>query len=135
MKSMTLGAGYGCGAEKFRAKCAEIGISMSPEEAKRRIDLYRQRNPLVVALWKKFDYQLTTRLRHQNAVLSLPSGRALHYPDLRRRREPDTIRVTPDGRTTIVRGREGIAATLPSDKGVRLTYGVALSQKISSSKS
>ena len=123
MKLMCLGAGYGCGADKFRNKCAELEIYMSPEEATQRIQLFRRLNPKIVGLWNKFDASLRNRLRYGNAILKLPSGRAVHYPNLQTRWDPPKIRIAPDGsRTIITPGRQGIVATLPTEKGVRLTW-------------
>jgi DNA polymerase bacteriophage-type len=122
MKSMTLGAGYGCGPDTFMKKCVEVGIFMTLPEAQRRIDLFRARNPLIVRLWQKFDFQLAMRLKHHWATLRLPSGRALHYPNLRRKRKPPVIRISPDGTKTIIPGREGLVATIPTEQGVRDTW-------------
>jgi hypothetical protein len=118
MKSMTLGCGYGMGADKFRTKCAEVGIEMSPEEAQTRINLYRFRNPLVVHQWHQFDQELQRHLRKREATLYLPSGRALHYPNLRRRRRPPTMKVDPvTGKVTIIPGKEEIVADVYGEKG------------------
>jgi hypothetical protein len=118
MKSMTLGCGYGMGADKFRAKCAEVGIPISPEEARSRIMLFRERNPLVVHKWHEFDRELQRHLRQHEATLCLPSGRTLHYPNLRRRRKPPTMEVDPvTGKVTIHPGKEEIVADIFGEKG------------------
>jgi DNA polymerase len=118
MKSMTLGCGYGMGAEKFQLKCAEAGIPMSLDEARRRINLFRDRNPLVVRKWHEFDRELQRHLRQRGATLYLPSGRTLHYPNLRRRRRPPTMEVDPvTGKVTIHPGKEEIVADIYGEKG------------------
>jgi DNA polymerase I-like protein with 3'-5' exonuclease and polymerase domains len=136
MKSMTLGCGYGLGAEKFRAKCAEVGIEMSPEEARARINLFRERNPLIVRKWHEFDRELQRHLRQREATLYLPSGRALHYPNLRRRRRPPTVEVDPvTGKVTILPGKEEIVADIYGEKGaetISLWGGVLVENAVQS---
>jgi DNA polymerase I-like protein with 3'-5' exonuclease and polymerase domains len=118
MKSMTLGCGYGMGAEKFQLKCAEAGIPMSLDEARRRINLFRDRNPLIVRQWREFDQELQRHLRKREATLYLPSGRTLHYPNLRRRRRPPTMEIDPvTGKVTIFPGKEEIVADIYGEKG------------------
>ena len=118
MKSMTLGCGYGMGAEKFQLKCEEEGILMSLEEARYRIILFRDRNPLIVRKWHEFDRELQRHLPKREATLYLPSGRTLHYPNLRRRRRPPTMEVDPvTGKVTIHPGKEEIVADIYGEKG------------------
>jgi DNA polymerase I-like protein with 3'-5' exonuclease and polymerase domains len=136
MKSMTLGCGYGMGSEKFRVKCAEVGIEMSPEEARGRIALFRDRNPLIVRKWHEFDRELQRHLRQREATLYLPSGRALHYPNLRRRRRPLTMEVDPaTGKVTIHPGKEEIVADVYGEKGaetISLWGGVLVENAVQS---
>ena len=136
MKSMTLGCGYGLGPEKFKMKCEEAGILMSPEEAKRRIFLYRERNPLVVRKWHEFDRELKRRLGKREATLYLPSGRNLHYPNLRRRRKPPTMEIDPvTGKVTIHPGKDEIVADIYGEKGaetISLWGGVLVENAVQS---
>jgi hypothetical protein len=118
MKSMTLGCGYGLGWRKFRDKCEEIGISIMDEEAQKRVALYRQRNPKVVQLWARFDRELEKHLLKGGMVLHLPSGRNLHYPQLRRRRAPAKILKDPrTGKITLIPERWETAASVYSERG------------------
>jgi DNA polymerase I-like protein with 3'-5' exonuclease and polymerase domains len=136
MKSMTLGCGYGMGAEKFRAKCEEVGIEMSPEEARARITLFRDRNPLVVRKWHEFDRELQRHLRQREATLYLPSGRDLHYLSLRRRRKPPTMEVDPvTGKVTIHPGKDEIVADVYGETGaetISLWGGVLVENAVQS---
>ena len=136
MKSMTLGCGYGMGAEKFQLKCAEAGIPMSLDEARRRINLFRDRNPLVVRKFHEFDRELQRHLRKREATLYLPSGRTLHYPNLRRRRKPPTMEVDPStGKVTIYPSKEEIVADIYGEKGaetISLWGGVLVENAVQS---
>jgi DNA polymerase len=136
MKSMTLGCGYGMGAEKFQLMCAGAGISMSLEEARRRINLFRDRNPLIVRKWHEFDRELQRHLRKHEATLYLPSGRTLHYPNLRRRRRPPTMKIDPvTGKVTILPGKEEIVADVYGEKGaetISLWGGVLVENAVQS---
>jgi DNA polymerase I-like protein with 3'-5' exonuclease and polymerase domains len=82
IKSLSLGCGYGMGWIRFRSICAQRGITFSAAEAQNRVAQYRAKNPKVTALWRRLDHELHLQRRHGKARLSLPSGRALVYPNL-----------------------------------------------------
>ena len=86
VKRLTLGAGYGMGAPRFRAVvAAELGIFMTLEEAKRELSNYRRRNPKVVKYWANLDRHLQFSVGDGEMAINLPSGRHLHYRNLLRR--------------------------------------------------
>jgi DNA polymerase len=72
-KTCILGLGYGMGAEKFR-RTLEIGqggvnVIIDIEEAKRIVQLYRQKNHKIVGLWNKCGKMLTDMLSGINGEL------------------------------------------------------------------
>jgi hypothetical protein len=86
VKRLSLGAGYGMGAARFRAVLlAEMGVAMTLDEAKRQLADYRRRNPKVVAYWDRFTRQAQMSVGDGEFSIELPSGRALHYRGLVRR--------------------------------------------------
>lgn len=94
-----LGLGYGMGAEKFR-RTLEIGqggvnVIIDIEEAKRIVQLYRQKNHKIVGLWNKCGTMLTAMLAGGSGELHptvsydaggivLPNKMRIRYPALRR---------------------------------------------------
>jgi len=55
-KETILGAGYGMGDEKFKTRCEEVAnIIIDRVTAKKSIQTYRKRFPLVPKLWKKLE--------------------------------------------------------------------------------
>jgi DNA polymerase I-like protein with 3'-5' exonuclease and polymerase domains len=102
-KTCILGLGYGTGAMKLRhtLKTQPPGADIDEAEAKRIVDLYRQENDKIPALWKECDNALIhlsewptgTReysIGQHSAVyvsgkgIRLPNGLYIRYPDLRR---------------------------------------------------
>ena len=85
IKALSLGAGYGLGPRRFRAVALEqLGIVMTLEEARRRLQDYRARNPRVVAYWNRLDRQLQMSVAGGEMQIELPNGRLLTYRNLRR---------------------------------------------------
>lgn len=75
MKQLALGLGYGMGAKKF-ASVAEV----SPEEAERLTNLYRNKNPKITQLWRDLDSNLKkSAMTGTDAQMEFPSGRVLKY--------------------------------------------------------
>jgi hypothetical protein len=86
VKRLSLGAGYGMGASRFRAVVlAEMGVAMTLDEAKRQLVDYRRRNPKVVKYWDKFTRLAQMSVGNGEFGIELPSGRVLHYRGLIRR--------------------------------------------------
>lgn len=92
-----LGLGYGMGAAKFRLTLAngKPPVEIDIQEAERIVRLYRNRFPMIPALWKEADEALRIvarggvafigagiRLRFDPDGLHLPNGMLLRYPDL-----------------------------------------------------
>lgn len=77
-KASVLGAGYGCGAEKFRSYAkTNIGLELTEIEAKQIIKAYRDSNPLVTRLWRTFDQLISQTVREggkRNLEITMPTG-------------------------------------------------------------
>ena len=101
-KTCILGLGYGTGAAKLRhtLKTQPPGADLSEDECKRIVDLYRQTNDKIVALWRECDqavkhiagwtdemaeYSLGQHdsLRVNDKGIRLPNGLYIRYPNLR----------------------------------------------------
>jgi hypothetical protein len=96
-KTAILGLGYGMGWEKFkRTVRLQTGESISDDDAKKAVDLYRTRYAKVKTLWDKLDgmipyiagtsegkviWDLPGSIGEQCIVL--PSGLKIRYPNLR----------------------------------------------------
>jgi DNA polymerase III epsilon subunit-like protein len=96
-KTTILGAGYGMGAQKFKAQLKNFGVEMELDEARRVIDTYRQTYPRIVKLWRDSHNILEAIMNDQATELGrdgllkiegqkgikLPNGLYLKYPNLR----------------------------------------------------
>lgn len=98
-KTCILGLGYGMGKDKFKTtlKVGQGGISadVTIEEAERVVKLYREKYPMIAALWKQgqaaldamikgYEYELgTCKLRCTPDGIELPNGMKVIYPELR----------------------------------------------------
>lgn len=100
-KTCILGLGYGMGKDKFKAtlKVGQAGVSvdMPLSDAERVVNLYRQKYPNIVALWKQgqealdamikgFEYDLGVgiKLKCKDGKIYLPNGMYVNYPNLRK---------------------------------------------------
>ena len=100
-KTCILGLGYGMGKDKFKAtlKIGQAGVSvdMPLSDAERVVNLYRQKYPMIVALWKQgqealdamikgFEYDLGVgiKLKCKDNKIYLPNGMFVNYPNLRK---------------------------------------------------
>lgn len=54
-KGVILGCGFGMGWKKFMETLAKDGIFIEPEEAQRIVNLYREKNANIVALWREVE--------------------------------------------------------------------------------
>jgi DNA polymerase len=99
-KTCILGLGYGTGAEKLRhtLKTSPPGADLPVDTCKQYVDLYRQTNDKVVALWRECDMALDSMMNGvktpfilgstgavaitQDGIL-LPNGLYIRYPNLR----------------------------------------------------
>jgi hypothetical protein len=96
-KQAILGLGYGMGWKKFkRTVRLQTGQTITDDEAKRAVDIYRTRYAGVQALWNALDdtiqvmadpngyrklSNIPVEFRHERIVL--PSGLKIRYPNLR----------------------------------------------------
>lgn len=98
-KTTILGAGYGMGAEKFRAQLAQFGVQLSFEECKHIIDTYRRTYTRIPLLWEEGNRCLKALLAMQTASygrdgvvvvnpilggFQTPNGIIFSYPGLHR---------------------------------------------------
>lgn len=96
-KTTILGAGYGMGAQKFGAQLKTFGTSVSENEARHIIQIYRETYPSIVALWRQAQLALeaiskgyTTSLGKAGVLtiepnekgIRLPSGLLMRYDQL-----------------------------------------------------
>lgn len=86
-KTTILGCGYGMGAPKFQAQLLSFGVSITLDEARRIIDIYRSKNSRIVALWRQAQNLLVALSRGERAPLGLagvlsvvPKERAIKLP-------------------------------------------------------
>ena len=101
-----LGLGYGTGAPKLRhtlATSQPVSVSLEEEECKRIVDLYRQKNDRVTALWAEGDSMISALMNgkftrelpfglhgcvwYDADGLILPNDMRIRYPNLRREDE------------------------------------------------
>lgn len=95
-KTTILGAGYGMGAEKFRAQLRVFKVDLPATECSRIISVYRSKYQRIANLWKEAQNAIkaiaqgsTVAIGTQPQALSvveggflLPSGLLISYPDL-----------------------------------------------------
>jgi DNA polymerase len=96
-KTTILGAGYGMGAAKFGAQLKTFGTSVSENEARHIIQIYRETYPHIVGLWRQAQLALeaiskgyTTSLGKAGVLgiepnekgIRLPSGLLMRYDQL-----------------------------------------------------
>lgn len=74
-KGVVLGCGFGMGAEKFAATMAKEGIFLEPEEAKRIVGLYREKNPNITGLWKEVERAAVAAVREPGKIFYAASGK------------------------------------------------------------
>lgn len=97
-KQTILGAGFGMGARKFVSSCKEKGgVEVELSLAKKSIDGYRSRYPMVKKLWTNVEKAAIRAIKNPGSIhkyihvsyqkrgkhlyCKLPSGRELCYPD------------------------------------------------------
>ena len=72
-KTTILGCGYGMGAVRFKAQLKTFGVDISIEEARRIVEIYRQTNYAITALWRQAQSALVAMSRHEPAPLGVPA--------------------------------------------------------------
>lgn len=97
-KTCILGLGYGMGWLKFLRQMLLAGRSMTQEEARRIVELYRQTYPEICDLWRRLEHLLRlaqdpkcmqpfgpVTFLHERILL--PNGMPIIYPQLRQTRD------------------------------------------------
>jgi DNA polymerase len=86
-KTTILGAGYGMGAQKFRAQLKTFGAEVTEGEARHIIQVYRETYPHIVQLWREAQRALealtkdsTTSLGRDGVLELVPAERAIRMP-------------------------------------------------------
>jgi len=116
-KTCILGLGYGTGGPKLRhtlATSQPVSVQIDEDEAKRIVNVYREKNHKVVDLWGDADIMLETMMSekinkplpfgHHSCVfydsdgIILPNGLRIRYPNLRREWEDGKSRIVYDSR-------------------------------------
>jgi len=84
-KASVLGLGYGCGANKFVIVAKALAdLDLTLEEAQQQVNQYRSSNPRIVTMWNQLIFRARMHAsRGEDYMLSLPSGRTLHYYNLK----------------------------------------------------
>ena len=97
-KTCILGLGYGMGAEKFKNTLAlgqgGISVDIDINEAKRIVNLYRQKNHSIVSFWRLCDHALYNMVEGDSGSIGdiiqynsfgviLPNKMHIRYPELR----------------------------------------------------
>jgi len=99
-KTTILGAGYGMGAQKFKAQLKTFNVEVSDEETAHIIKVYRETYDWIPALWRKAGLALDAIINNQTTTLGrdgvlvvegakgirLPNGLYVKYPNLRKMR-------------------------------------------------
>ena len=118
-KTTILGAGYGMGADKFKAQLQTFGVNITDDEATHIIDTYRDTYPEIPKLWKKAGKALEAV--RDNVMMTfgcedvltvegakgirLPNGLYVKYPNLRMQADEEnrteTMYDTKKGRAVI----------------------------------
>lgn len=118
-KTTILGAGYGMGADKFKAQLQTFGVDITKDESSHIIATYRNTYPHIQKLWKTASKALEAVRDNvmvsfgRNDVLTvegangikLPNGLYVKYPNLREQTNEDgrteTVYDTKKGRAVI----------------------------------
>ena len=86
-KTTILGAGYGMGAQKFRAQLKTFGAEISEDEARHIIQVYRQTYPFITGLWREAQVALeaiskgyTTSLGKKGVLEIVPNEKGIRLP-------------------------------------------------------
>jgi DNA polymerase len=109
-KTTILGAGYGMGAQKFRAQLKTFGAEVTEGEARHIIQVYRDTYPYIVQLWRQA--QLALEALTKDSVTSLGRDGVLELvPEERAIRMPSKLLLRYDG---LIPTRD--------DKGIQYQY-------------
>ena len=122
-KTTILGAGYGMGAVKFQAQLESFGTSISIEEARRIINIYRDINWKISHVWREaqnmvihlsrgdpvqFGKEGVVEVIGNRSAIKLPSSLLMRYDDLQGEQNVQGVEYTYEtrrGRTRIYGGK------------------------------
>lgn len=76
-KMAVLGCGYGMGADRFQAQCAQAGILISLEVAQMAVDAYREKYRSVVNMWYATERAAVAAIKAPGSVQPAMNGRVL----------------------------------------------------------
>ena len=86
-KTTILGAGYGMGAQKFKAQLKTFGVEIEEGEARHIIQVYRETYPFITGLWREAQIALealtkdsTTSLGRDGVLSLVPEERSIRLP-------------------------------------------------------
>lgn len=79
-KARVLGLGYGSGPTTFKEFAKIYGVELTPQEAKKTVNDFREKESGIVDFWNCLDEDLKlSARREEDYEISLPSGRDLVY--------------------------------------------------------
>lgn len=120
-KTTILGAGYGMGAQKFKAQLKTFGTEVNEDQARHIIQTYRETYPNVVRLWREAQVALEALTKDSTTSLGRNGVLAL-VPEERSIRLPSGLLLRYDGLIT-VRDEKGIQYQYKTRYGWNKIYG------------
>jgi len=120
-KTTILGAGYGMGAQKFKAQLKTFGTEVNEDQARHIIQTYRETYPNVVRLWREAQLALEALTKDSTTSLGRDGVLAL-VPEERSIRLPSGLLLRYDGLIT-VRDEKGIQYQYKTRYGWNKIYG------------
>lgn len=143
-KRAVLGCGFGMGPERFQSSCAEFGIEIDLELAKKAVAAYREKCYMVRNFWYDLERQCMKAVmapghlvkfrnlqflkKGRFLFIRLPSGRKIAYADPRISTETKTLK---NGNTFVKETLSFMAVHPKTGKWVReYTYGGKLAENV-----
>lgn len=120
-KTTILGAGYGMGAQKFKAQLKTFGTEVNEDQARHIIQTYRETYPNVVRLWREAQVALEALTKDSTTSLGRDGVLAL-VPEERSIRLPSGLLLRYDGLITL-RDEKGIQYQYKTRYGWNKIYG------------
>ena len=120
-KTTILGAGYGMGAQKFKAQLKTFGTEVNEDQARHIIQTYRETYPNVVRLWREAQVALEALTKDSTTSLGRDGVLAL-APEERSIRLPSGLLLRYDGLITL-RDEKGIQYQYKTRYGWNKIYG------------
>lgn len=98
-KVIELACGFGMGGSTFQRSARNKGVALSPADAQRGVETYRNSHAQVVALWKYANFVVDALARKDapfqwgpmtvdRGIIWLPNGAPLHYREMEQRMVP-----------------------------------------------